>query len=255
MSFPGPYTPSVHICVSSFVAVQKPIISTAFNGPPLQDISTRISLSHATDADADIRAFLVEQFTKLKRQLPHLQSREWPTAAEITYLVEKSSGQFIFAATVVKYVCSPRHRHNAVARLKHVLDLKQLPPNAQQHPFAELDALYSLILSTREEIEITVKAAAVCLEYPKYFNVISPEDLATVLNIDLIGVRPMLDELASLFEVDVDDNIKPFHASFDDFLFDRSRSGNFYCDRGDIVADVISAHLRQGYDPDGMMRY
>jgi len=230
----------------------EPTISTAFNTTPLQDISSRISLSDDIDSDADIRTFLVEQFAKLKQQLPHPPSSKWPTVAEIDHLVEKSSGQFIFAATVVKYVCSPRHRHNAVTRLKHVLNRKELPPNAKQHPLAELDALFSLILSTREldEVGTTVKMTAICLEYPKYFNTVTPEDLAKVLQIELIGIRAMLDELASLFDVNFN-NIRPFHASYGDYLFDRSRSGELSCDREDIVAKITCACLRQGRDPNG----
>ena len=233
----------------------EPSISTAFKGANIQDISTSISLSHDVDSDGDIRKFLVEQFAKLKQLLLDKPDGEWPTAADIDYIVQKSSGHFIFAATVVKYVCAPRHRHNAVTRLKHVLDLAQLPPNLdpEQHPFAELSVLYSLILSTREEISSTTKACWVCLEYPKHFNIMSVGDLAKVLRFDLLRTRALLDELASLFDVSVDNGIKPFHASFGDFLFDRSLSGDFYCEQGDVVAEITCALLEQGRDPEGMI--
>ena len=227
----------------------EPAISTAFHSSPLKNITTPISLNAEADSDADIRTFLVERFAQLK-QLPHPPSDEWPTADDITHLVEKSSGQFIFAATVVKYVCFPGQRHNAVTRLKHVLGLKE-PPLHIKHPFAELDALYYLILSSREveEVETTVKATAICLEYPKYFGAISPGDLAKVLQLELIQTQAMLDELACLLEVS-DSNIRPFHASLGDYLFERSRSRSLYCDRRDIVAEIARAHLRSGRDPD-----
>ncbi|KAF8886876.1 hypothetical protein CPB84DRAFT_1657734, partial [Gymnopilus junonius] len=48
--------------------------------------------------------FLIQQFSKLRQQLPYPPSGEWPNANDITHMVQKSSGQFIFAATVVKYV-------------------------------------------------------------------------------------------------------------------------------------------------------
>jgi len=235
----------------------EPAISTAFRGAIAQGISTSISLSHDVDSDADIRTFLVEQFAKLRKQLLDAPSGEWPTAADIDHIVQKSSGHFIFAATVIKYVCAPRHRHNALTRLKHVLDLAQLPPNldAKRHPFAELSALYTLILSTREEVASTIKACAVCLEYPKYLNTISVTDLAKVLRFDLARTRALLDELASLFDVTVDNDIKPFHASFSDFLFDRSRSGDFYSEQGDIAAEIACAVLEEGRKPKGMKHF
>jgi len=226
----------------------EPAISTAFKAPIVQGISTSISLSHDDDSDNDIRTFLVEQFAKLRLQLLDMPSGEWPTAADIDHIVEKSSGHFIFAATVIKYVCAPRHRHNAVTRLKHVLDLAQLPPNlpAKRHPLADLSALYSLILATREEITSTLKACAVCLEYPKYFDTISLKDLAKVLHFGRARTRALLEELTSLFDVSVDNDIKPFHASFSDFLFDRSLSGDFYCEQGGVIAEITCALLTKG---------
>ena len=232
----------------------EPTISTAFKGGTIQGISTSISLSHDGDSDADIRTFLVEQFAQLRQRLLDVPNGEWPTAADIDHIGKKSSGHFIFAATVIKYVCAPRHRHNAVTRLKHVLDLAKLPPNldAERDPFAGLSALYSLILSTREEVASTLKACAVCLEYPKYFSTISLTDLAMVLHFDFAKTKAMLDELASLFDVSIDNAIKPFHASFGDFLFNSSRSRNFYCGQGDVAAEITCALLKQGRDPEGM---
>ena len=85
-----------------------------------------ISLKVNVDADVDIRAFLVEKFARTKKRLPYPPNGDWPTVENIDYLVQKSSGQFIFAATVERYVCSPKHRHQPVARLKLVLDLRLL---------------------------------------------------------------------------------------------------------------------------------
>ncbi len=236
----------------------EPTIVTAFNDPDssLNVISTNISLNDDVDADADIRAFLVERLARIKKQLPHPTSEEWPTLADIDYLVAKSSRQFIFAATVEKYVCSPKHRHQAVARLKHVLDLRLLPhlKDKEKHPFADLDALYALILRTRNDVDMSVKATAVCLEYPKYFNTVSPADLAKVLHIELSETWAILYELASLFDAS-EDKISPFHASFGDFLFDRSRSLDFFCVGRDIVADITSAMLRPHRDPEGTRPY
>ena len=232
----------------------EPTIVTAFNdsGSPLNVISTNISLNDDVDSDADIRAFLVEKFARIKKQLPYPPTEDWPTPVNIDYLVAKSSGQFIFAATVEKYIGSPKYRHHAVARLKHVLDLKLLPhlEDKRKHPFADLDALYALILRTRNDVEMSVKATAVCLEYPKYFNTISPADLAKVLHIELSETWAILYELASLFDIS-EDCIRPFHASFADFLFDSSRSVDFFCIGGDIAADITCAMLRPCRDPEG----
>jgi hypothetical protein len=225
----------------------EPTIVTAFNDPDslLNVISTNISLNDDADSDADIRAFLVQKFIRIKKQLPHSPG-EWPTPANIDYLVAKSSRQFIYAATVEKYVCSPKHRHQAVSRLEHVLNLRLLPhlEDKKKHPFADLDALYTLILRSRNDVDMSVKATAVCLEYVKYFNNVSPMDLAKVLHIERSKTWEILYELASLFDVSKK-SIRPFHASFSDFLFDKSRSLDLFCIGGDIVTDITCAKLRR----------
>ena len=236
----------------------EPTIVTAFNDTdsPLYSISTIISLNDDINADADIRTFLIKKFAKTKKKLPHPPNGDWPTAENIDYLVKKSSGQFIFAATVERYVCSPKHRHQAVARLNHVLDLGLLAhvKDKKKHPFADLDALYHLILKTRNDVNMSVNATAVCLEYPKYFIAISPADLSKVLNIELSETWGILYDLASLFDTS-EESIRPFHATFGDFLFDSSRSADFFRNRGDIAAGIACAMLRQGRDPEGTRQF
>jgi hypothetical protein len=143
----------------------------------------------------------------------------------IDYIEAKSSRQFIFDATVEKYVCSLKHRRQTVARLEHVLNLWLLPhhEDKKKHPFADFDAFYALILRSRNDVDMSVKVTAVCLEYIKYFNTISPTDFARVLHIELSKTWEILYELASLFDVS-GESIRPFHASFGEILFDRSRS-------------------------------
>ena len=236
----------------------EPAIVTAFNDTDslLNSISAIISLNDDVDADADIRAFLVKKFARTKKQLPYPPKGDWPTAENIDYLVKKSSGQFIFAATVERYVCSPKHRHQAVVRLKHVLDLRLLShlEDKKKHPFADLDALYQLILRTRNDVNMSINATAVCLVYPKYFITISPADLSEVLNIELSETWAILYELASLFDTSKK-SIRPFHASLGDFLFDTSRSADFFRNERDIAADITCAMLRQGRDPEGRRQF
>jgi len=232
------HNPTLRILICSRT---EPTIATAFDDDEscLKSMSNIISLNDDVDSDDNIRRFLINRFSKIKKQLPFPPEDEWPVPGAIDYLVAKSSRQFIFAATVEKYVGSPKHRHHAVARLKHVLDLASLPhlQDPKRHPFADLDALYSVILRTRTDVTLSVKAMAVCLQYTKYFGVTTPIRLAKVLRIDLAEIWSILYELASLLDVSKD-YIRPFHASFGDFLFDKSRSLDLHCVSGDISTDI-----------------
>jgi len=112
--------------------------------------SFSIALDDTYRPDDDIRVFLQSTFDEIKQKHPskaHLPT-SWPSSEDIRRLVEKSSGQFIFASTVAKYVNS--NRHWPPDRLKVILGKSEL---SQETPFAELDSLYHLILSSVADIE------------------------------------------------------------------------------------------------------
>ncbi|KDR70772.1 hypothetical protein GALMADRAFT_809670, partial [Galerina marginata CBS 339.88] len=126
-----------------FLVVSRPEydITNAFGAGFLQTISSRLALDNDYQASADIRLFLRDQFTNIKENHPvktHIPS-DWPNDEVLEKLVNKSSGQFIYAATVMKYVKSTRHR--PPNRLEIVLGV-QPATAARDTPFSELDALY-----------------------------------------------------------------------------------------------------------------
>jgi len=135
--------PIVPIC---FLIASRPekAIRDSFNDQPLLAITARLVLDDRYHPDDDIRPFLAESFESVKRthELRSLLPRAWPTIHEIEQLVRKPSGQFIYAATVVKFVGSSR------GRPKEQLDIiLGITTAADAAPFAELDALYCRIFS------------------------------------------------------------------------------------------------------------
>jgi hypothetical protein len=107
-------------------------IRQAFNDQTgLGSLSFSIALDDTYQPDDDIRVFLQSTFDEIKRKHPsraHFPT-SWPSSEDIRRLVKKSSGQFIFASTVAKYVNS--RRHWPPDRLKIILDnLSQ----ARRHP-------------------------------------------------------------------------------------------------------------------------
>ena len=111
----------------------------------LGSLSFSIALDNTYQPNDDIRVFLQSTFDEIKRNhhsRAHLP-RSWPSLEDTQRLVEKSSGQLIFASTVAKYINS--HRHWPPDRLNIIFG-KSNP--GQETPFAELDSLYHLILSS-----------------------------------------------------------------------------------------------------------
>ena len=117
-------------------------------GPPgyLHHLAYHIRLSDDYDASADIRLMLQRRLKDvgIRRGDPRALAGLWPTEDDIQQLVFAASGQFVYAATVIKYVAEVRG--SPVDRLRVVLTWK--PGQTQRaKPFAALDLLYSNIVS------------------------------------------------------------------------------------------------------------
>ncbi|KDR70127.1 hypothetical protein GALMADRAFT_76298, partial [Galerina marginata CBS 339.88] len=119
-------------------------ICLTFSTSAFERVTTCIALDDTYRSRADIRKYLEGSFSEVKKT--HLQKKliplTWPEDNDISSLVNKSSGQFIYAATVIRYI-SPS-RYPPMSSLEIILGLRPARGGA---PFAELDALYTDVLS------------------------------------------------------------------------------------------------------------
>ncbi|KDR65651.1 hypothetical protein GALMADRAFT_29941, partial [Galerina marginata CBS 339.88] len=91
-----------------FLTVSRPEydISNAFGAGYLQETTLRLALDSEYQASEDIKLFLHDEFSHIRETHP-LKSRipdDWPTEKVLNELVKKSPGQFIYAATVTKFI-------------------------------------------------------------------------------------------------------------------------------------------------------
>lgn len=109
-----------------------------------------IFLDNKYDPDADITLFLKSKFAELSRRygFPPLT---WPREEDIEKLVEDASGQFIYAATVIRFIDTPPRLPQD--HLDIVLKIKPLNGSS---PFGPLDALYTAILNSSPSPKDTV---------------------------------------------------------------------------------------------------
>ncbi|KAF8954463.1 hypothetical protein BDZ97DRAFT_1595297, partial [Flammula alnicola] len=119
-------------------------LTMAFNSSKVANIVTRLPLDNTYLPDKDIRLFLNDKFTEIKNSHPfkHLIDSSWPAEDVAKNIVEKSSGQFIYASVVINFVSSSRH--HPVQRLEVVRGIRLARLDT---PFAQLDALYIHIFS------------------------------------------------------------------------------------------------------------
>jgi len=228
-------------------------IRQAFNDQnSLCSLSFSIALDDTYQPDDDIRVFLQSTFDKIKRQHPsrvHLPPL-WPSRQDIRRLVEKSSGQFTFVSTVAKYVNS--HHHWPPDRLKIILG--QSEPG-QETPFAELDSVYHLILSSVADIEKLKDLLMILVLQP--FPVAWSKQTSMLIE-RFLFYRPgeidmILTDLHSLIYVpppgDECGELEFFHASLPDFLLDRSRSKDLFLDQGAAYAKLTGLAVKHINNP------
>jgi hypothetical protein len=112
----------------------------------------KLDLHEDYDADADITLFFKVQFNHLRRRYNFPPS--WPPPGTIQTLVENASGQFIYAATVIR-ILETAHRDPPEALLKAIL-ATGATLKMTSNPLEQLDALYMHILESSPDPPLSV---------------------------------------------------------------------------------------------------
>ena len=198
-------------------------ISLAFNTRALPVMTTRLALDESYLPDEDIRLFLTDRFQELKstHRLRAYIHPQWPLPDVLDQFIEKSSGQFIYASTIICYVSSIQHQ--PMDRLDIVLGIR---PPQKDLPFAELDALYMHILAGVEDIESVLKIFSF-LFFRGFFSGL-PSEIEEFLSLQPGDIELYLGDLGSLVNIEPNQSIRILHASLQDFLVDPTRSKEFW---------------------------
>ena len=127
------------------------------------------------------------------------------------------------------------------------------PPQVNDRPFAQLDALYTHIFSSAiGGVNGAIKSifGIIFLASQQHYSYLepSPAFLASVLALKIHEITSLLDDFVSLVALPQDpaQHIRLFHASLFDFLRDQERSGVFTLDLSvahEAVATYFSSLL------------
>ncbi|ESK88097.1 NWD2 protein [Moniliophthora roreri MCA 2997] len=201
----------------------EPQIRDAFDN--FRMVLRRLDVNSSDDAFRDIKKYFVDQFAVLRakhhRALPRGGS-PWPRGDAIDQLAERAQGQFIFAATVIKFIDTrdepPQDRLDAVLRI--------YIERGSDSPYSDLDLLYHQILSTCqmwEKVQLVLR-----LLVTSHFELGDG-----VIHLKEAGWRSVMiiEGLLNLKQGDDMSNITVAHASFTEFLCDVNRSMNYHAPR------------------------
>ncbi|KDR73106.1 hypothetical protein GALMADRAFT_142255 [Galerina marginata CBS 339.88] len=220
-------------------------IRLTFSTSAFEGVTTRIALDNTYQSRADIRQYLEGSFSEMKKT--HLQKKlippTWPEDNDISLLVNKSSGQFIYAATVIRYISSSRY--TPMNSLEIILGLRPTRNDARR-PLAELDALYRDVLFRVEDTSATLQLLGAIIHLKDGRH---PEFLEKFLFLDEGDVARLLVDVSSLVAINSDLNsesnyIRFLHASFVDFLLDPDRSKEYYINPTMVYTEFVFIGLR-----------
>jgi len=205
-------------------------IRASFDQESLYTITHRVVLDETFNPRRDIEVFLLNGFAKICAENHSIMShveQPWPSEGVIDLLVQRSSGQFIYAATVLKFVGADLS--SPTKQLELVL---KPDPTA----FSDLDQLYTQILSVYpSNVNIVHILGIITVSHGKSAKVF--ED---IFGLEKGQLKQVLRGLLSLtIATGKDDDIPHFaHASFSDYLFDSSRSGPFHVNQQEYENQV-----------------
>ena len=205
----------------------EPRIRTGFRLPLLQPL-TQVFLLHEVESSSvnnDIQLYLTQRLTMISIQRSDLElPNPWPHDDEIMALTKKSSGLFIFASTLVRFIESAHHEPNKRLQL-----LVSEINNTTHEGRAGIDSLYAEILlhafSDVYESEVFASMRSVLGAIILAFNPLSRKQLSTILGAPTTLISTTLRHLHSVILIPTDESkeIRIFHKSFPDFLQDSGR--------------------------------
>jgi hypothetical protein len=189
---------------------------------------------------SDIRTYLSQSFTAMATARHNLALVNWPAEEDIDMLVDLADVLFVYAATVVRFVSTPRQ--NPRERLDIMLRRRE---GTSASPYHFLDQLYSQVLSAsvrseQYEDEVTlsrmlriVLGSILVARHP-----LSVAVHAIVLNMDPDDVKLAVESLSALLVNTSDELVRIFHPSFPDFIVDPQR-----CDDPRFLVSLEEHHL------------
>jgi len=197
----------------------------------------------------DIRHYFQVKFEEIRAKDTDLP-QNWPGEDVIDQLVDKASGQFIYATTIMPYIMF--EYHSPATRLAVIRGLLEIPPGDE--PYQNLDELYSLIVrkATRRGDMLRIMALFIVINQliatanapaGAFARLCSLHKLGDILGLEKGDVRRCLRDMHSVVNIGDDHSgIQIYHKSFPDYLLDSSRSNEFTIDV-DGSYNCLFAHI------------
>ncbi|KAJ7435917.1 hypothetical protein B0H11DRAFT_2295204 [Mycena galericulata] len=201
------------------------------------DICRHVKLRADDSAYAAISRYLRDEFARIRQVHGTPIDNGWPDEDHINHLVKKSSGTFIYATTVIRYI-DDEYSHPQ-ERLESVLSL-------DPESTTPLDDLYTQILS---EVPNSARLRRILHALVATDCKLNPEEIDIALQLRSGTSRLALRGLHSVVSVSpvrfigLTKLVNWLHASLQDFLIDATRSPAFCVANAELECDLVRSMI------------
>ncbi|KAK1226095.1 hypothetical protein PQX77_010962 [Marasmius sp. AFHP31] len=218
-------------------------IREAFVDERLRKLSKTIDLDETFEPNRDITRYYLHHFQEIANSPKYKQvpfPSPWPSERELEILVERTCGQFVYAATLIRFI--KLAYFHPIRQLRTIID--RTPPRQGESPYQQLDALYNCILSVHPDHEELLLVLAAVLVLPEDMR--SPACIELVLGLPEGQVSLTLRGMHSVLDIHGrGDQIRAYHTSFSDYLTDRARSLDSHIDMAQEQRHAIARRWLQ----------
>jgi hypothetical protein len=234
-------------------------------GGHLRGMAYHIQLSDKYDATVDMRRYLRRRFEDIGLRI---NNPKWFSENDIETLVQAGSGQFIYVATIYKYISTPRA--SPAARLKIVLTWTPLEGQAAR-PFEMLDKLYTnILLAAKNAYEavdshhgrdflLLLRAYHIEIAGFRHGQGVRPiglsaDILSALLSLEERAEETLISDLRCLVTLKPENekenelHLHLYHKSFSDFLEEPSRAKDLFIQESRVythLAKCLMQHIIQ----------
>lgn len=209
----------------------------------------RLYLDNQYSPENDIRLFVEDELDQIKATHPlgHKLGENWPSVRDVDDIVTKSSGQFIYAAVVMRFIA--HSSDSPILSLQRVQDAAARTKS--NSPFSQLDAVYDYILSQVEDQEALQDILNTQLLVRRSFSTTDPVYDPVIPLMPLLNlykpkyteaiISSCLANLTPIAQYTHNNRLLFHHASFPDYLLDQSRSGDRFVDHQTFRVKLVPA--------------
>ncbi|KAK7055823.1 NACHT domain-containing protein [Favolaschia claudopus] len=222
-------------------------LEATFDTPVYRKLSTRIPLDVFV-SDNDVRTFLYAEFAAVRqvhqeamRGIPH----PWPSEDVIELIVQKSEGQFLYPATVLKYVDDNSGR--PAERLTEIVVAAVSAADAEPSlSLSPTDQLCHHVLSTSPDPAALMRILGPLVVL---FSPLPPTELEVLLSLAPGDVSLILRDMHALVDVPSSSasplqRVRIPQPSTIEFLLDIHRSMPFWIEPGKYHAEIVRGCIR-----------